>query len=232
MQFRQGMINLAITCGLVLLVAIASLLLRECRPLPVAVPVATPKTVTPGATPAQDSGPKQRPVESTFLSFPNPKLIESSSNEADTLRLQVGKEEQVFVLYYVDALDATPAHPDRINEQATFFGKASPQAVLETGREAWSYVKELLSTRKFLVLTRWEKVPNTERYYAIIRVEYEPGKWAYLADLLMRQGYARINGLQTPLPDNTPTVENYIGELMTHAKYARQKKLGIWSRVK
>jgi hypothetical protein len=82
------------------------------------------------------------------------------------------------------------------------------------------------------VLTRWEKVPNTERYYAIIRVEYEPGKWAYLADLLMRQGYARINGLQTPLPDNTPTVENYIGELMTHAKYARQKKLGIWSRVK
>ena len=234
MQLRESMINLAITCGLVLLVIIAAVFLRECRPVPSAIPVAIarPAASDPNDKPAPlPKGPVERPVEARFLTFPNSRLLDSPSNEADTLHLKVANEDHVFVLYWVDALDASSTHPDRVNEQAAFFGKASPQAVVETGKEAFAYVKELLTTRKFLVLTRWERMPNTERYYALIRVEFEPGKWAYLADLLMRQGYARVTGLQTPLPDNLPSEEAYAVELLEHGKHARKKKLGIWSRV-
>ncbi len=233
------MINLAITCSLVLLVGLASIILRECRPLPKAVPVAMPEAVTPATEAAAAKTeipraiPVERPASDLFQTFRNAKLLDSPTNEADTLHIQVTKgEEHVFVLYYVDALDATPAHPDRIKEQAAFFGKASPTAVVEAGREAYAHVHDLLNKQQFLVMTRWEKVPNTDRYYAMIRVEYEQDKWGYLADLLMRQGYARVSGVQTPLPDNTPSVEAYLSELLAHGSYAQKKKLGIWSMVK
>ena len=58
------------------------------------------------------------------------------------------------------------------------------------------------------------------------------GKSTYLQDLLVKQGYARVDGATTPLPDDHRTIESYLAELREDAAYARVKKLGIWAKVK
>jgi endonuclease YncB( thermonuclease family) len=235
MQPRETITNLAITCALVFLIVIAAIVLRDCRPVTAAIPVTVPRVVK-----AQPAGPvapipngkAMRPVEQRFLTFPNPTLVNSPADEADTFQLRVGDEVHMFVLYYVDALDASPTHPERVSAQARYFGKTTQDAVIQTGKEAHDYVEGLLKTRPFRLLTRWEHQPNTERYYALILVEFEKGRWTYLADLLVRQGYARVEGVTTPLPDDKRSVDAYLNELRAHAKYAREKRLGIWSRGK
>lgn len=235
MQPRETITNLAITCGLVFLIAIAAVLLRDCRPVATAIPVTVSRAVKPegkSTTAPIPNGKTLRSVEQRFLTFPNPVLVNSLGDEADTFQLRVGDEVHMFVLYYVDALDASTTHPERVAAQARYFGRASQDAVIETGKEARAYVTNLLKTRPFRLLTRWEHMPNTERYYALILVEYEKGRWTYLSDLLVRQGFARVEGVTTPLPDDKRSVDIYLNELRAHAKFAREKRLGIWSKVK
>ena len=232
MQLRQAILNLAITCALVLLVVLVALLLRRMQPPPVAVPVAitTIATETKTAT-VMSTKHTLRPVEARFLSFPNPELVDAGTLEADTLQFRLSDGVPVFSLYFIDALEANSQSSEQIADQARFFGKASPEIVVETGKEALAYVTSLLKTKSFHLLTRWERPPSADRYYALILVEYEKGRWTYLSDLLTRQGFARVAGLTTPLPDDKRSLETYLLELKNHTKYAREKRLGIWAKV-
>ena len=232
MPLRDTLLNLAITCVLVLVVALVAMFLRSHRSVPLAIPIPIAKPVAAGTETTPASGPAMRPVADRFLAFPKAELIESASNEADTFRLRVGGEQHIFVLYFVDALDATLTHPQRVDEQALYFGKTTRETAVAAGRAALDYVRSLLKAHPFTVLTRWERVPNLDRYYALILVEYEPGKRAYLADLLVKNGYARMGSLTTPLPDDKRTPESYARELNDYAKYAREHKLGIWAALK
>lgn len=232
MQLRQALINLAITCALVLLVVLVALFLRSMQPPPVAVPVAITTTVSdPKTAPITGTKHSIRPVEARFLTFPNPELVDAGTLEADTLQFRLSDGAPVFSLYFVDALEANSQSSGQIADQARYFGKATPEAVVEAGKEALAYVASLLKTKSFHLLTRWERPPNGDRYYALILVEYEKGRWTYLSDLLTRQGFARVAGVTTPLPDDKRSLETYLGELKDHAKYAREKRLGIWARV-
>ena len=232
MQLRQALINLAITCALVLLVLLVGLFLRSQQPPPVAVPVAMTTTVaeTKTATVVTTKH-TPRPVQSRFLTFPNPELIDAGTLEADTLQFRLSDGVPVFSLYFVDALEANSLSSEQIADQGRYFGKASPEAVVETGKEALAYVTSLLKTKTFHLLTRWERPPSADRYYALILVEYEKGRWTYLSDLLARQGFARVAGVTTPLPDDKRSLDTYLGELKDHTKYAREKRLGIWAKV-
>lgn len=236
MQPRETITNLAITCGVVFFVAVIAVVLKANRPPPVAIPVAVSPVVKSEksnvAVPANASGKMPRKASERFLTFPNPSLVDSAVGEADTFQFRIDGEVQTFILYYVDALDSSSLHSQRVGGQAAFFGKATPEAVMETGKQAYAYVMDMLKTRPFHLLTRYEAQPNSERYYALILVEYESGKWTYLSDLLVRQGFARVDGITTPLPDDKRTVDSYLAELRNHARYAREKRLGIWAKVK
>lgn len=232
MQLRQALINLAITCALVLLVLLVALFLRSRQAPPVAVPVAVSTTVNePKTATTVNAKHNTRPVEARFLTFPNPELVDAGTQEADTLQFRLTDGTPVFSLYFVDALEANSQSSGQIADQARFFGKATPEAVVETGKEALAYVTSLLKTRSFHLLTRWERPPSGDRYYALILVEYEKGRWTYLSDLLARQGFARVAGVTTPLPDDKRSLDTYLGELKDHTRYAREKRLGIWARV-
>jgi endonuclease YncB( thermonuclease family) len=232
MQLRQALINLAITCALVLLVVLIALFLRSRQPPPVAVPIAKATQVQGTQTASSvDTKHKARPVAARFLTFPNPELADTGTLEADTLQFRLSDGQPVFSLYFVDALEAAVQSSGQIADQARYFGKASPEAIVETGKEALAYVTSLLKTKTFHLLTRWERSPSTERYYALILVEYEKGRWTYLSDLLVRQGFARVSGVTTPLPDDKRSLDTYLNELKNHAKYAREKRLGIWAKV-
>ena len=232
MQLRQALVNLAITCALVLLVVLIALFLRSHQSPPIAVPIAKAAQVqAPQTALPLDTKHKTRPVEARFLNFPNPELIDKGTLEADTLQFRLRDGQPVFSLYFVDTLEATQQSSGQIADQARYFGKASPEAVIETGKEALLYVTSLLKTKTFHLMTRWERSPSTERYYALILVEYEKGSWTYLSDLLVRQGFARVSGVTTPLPDDKRSLDTYLNELKNHAKYAREKRLGIWAKV-
>lgn len=225
MPLRDTLLNLAITCVLVLIVVLVAILLKESRPVPVsAVPV--PVAQLP---PDQQGGAGARPLPE-FKVYPKARLIESRTNEADTLRIKVNdtEDEHVFVLYFVDALDTSLTHPQRVQEQGRYFGVTSQRAV-EEGQRAVAYVTKLLKEHPFTVMTRWEEVPGLSRYYALILVEITPGKWVYLADLLVQQGYARVAGVTTALPSDSRSLSDYALELQTLRKQAEQRKAGIWA---
>lgn len=232
MPFRETLLNLAITVVLVLIVVLVGIMLKEHRSKAVrAVPVRVAKPASDG------SGDPTKPVSDRFEILPRAELIDSRANEADTLRIRIKGEEHIFVLYFVDALETTTNHPQRVAEQGRYFGNATDKTITDTGVEAARHVAELLKTRPFNVITRWERVPNTTRYYALITLEMEPGKVVYLADLLMQKGWAWVQGVptdedfSTTLPADRRDVKTYVLELQALAKQAKASKAGIWAKV-
>jgi hypothetical protein len=226
MQFRESLLNLAITCVVVLIVVLVAIILKESRGGP---PTAIPVTLA-GSQAEDQALLNARPVSEKFLAYSNAVFVDSRANEADTVRLRVENEEHVFVLYFVDALEATGTHPQRVSEQARWFGNVSQQTVTDTGMEAAGYVADLLKTKPFALLTRWERVPNSTRYYAMIVVETEPGNRVYLADLLLAKGYGRIHGVTTAMPQGAKPMEDYLLEAKALAKKAMDRRLGVWGK--
>jgi endonuclease YncB( thermonuclease family) len=228
MPLRDTLLNLAITCVLVLIIVLVAVLLKESRPDPLpALPVGVAQ-LPPGQS--LENGPAALPE---FKVFPKARFIESRTNEADTLRIKVSdtEEEQVFVLYFVDALDASWTHPQRVQEQARYFD-VSGEKVVSEGLKATQYVTQLLKDRPFSVMTRWEQVPERSRFYALILVEHTPGSWVYLADLLVQRGFARVAGVTTSLPSDARSLNDYALELQALRKQAEQRKAGIWAASK
>lgn len=162
--------------------------------------------------------------------LPSPKLVVSRANEADTLRIRSGPKEDVFVLYFVDAAESTFSHPKRLRDQSSFFQKAPEDRLVTSGSEALNWVTELLTKHPFTVFTRWGRVPDRERFYAFIRVEIAPGKFADLGEMLVRRGYASPVGQQTkPLPETLPTAEQYVAELGRALTLAQRERAGAWT---
>jgi endonuclease YncB( thermonuclease family) len=222
--------NLLITAGVVLLVTALAIVFKQRSPrqttsdvVPKAVPVTQPSVPT-GST---------KPIRDSFEQFPAVTLVQTPDNEPDTFKVNLGTAgEHVFTLYFVDALETNFKQTKRIKEQSAHFAGATTEAIVETGRDAMKTVQQELGTRPFRLLTRWEKHPETQRYLALVLVQLENEQWTYLGDLLLRQGFARVQGISTPLPDDSRALEDYNAELRTHAKFAKDRRLGIWARVK
>jgi endonuclease YncB( thermonuclease family) len=228
MPFRTVMLNLAITAVLVLVIVLGGMLLQGLRSQTVPKALKVPVAGVPGMT-TPDEGGVPKEVVPQFKILPSPLLVESRANEADTLRIRYGNEEHIFVLYFADSLETTMNHPQRVAEQGRYFGKVPDKTIIEVGQEAAAYVVQLLKDKHFNVLTKWERVPNTVRYYAVIKVQMPEGP-VYLADLLIRKGYAWINGISTELPDDKRDLPTYMVELGHLAKKARESKAGIWAK--
>lgn len=229
MKLRDLLINLAITAGVVLVIVLFAVVLKSKRPN-------LPKSVGGPLGGEVERGLAAKPVSAVFQVVPGAVLVETRANEADTLRMKVGDEEHIFVLYFVDALEASDTHPQRIHDQAKWFGldETGHGVIIETGLEALAYVGRLLTTSRFSVITRWERVPNTIRYYALISVEHQPGKApVWLADLLIGEGYGRVHGLTTPFPaaSDSRTIPEYLQDLKRLSQDARRRKAGIWGKV-
>lgn len=228
MPFRTALLNLAITFMLLLVVVLVGVAMRGRHEKPPVAAVKIPVAGVPGET-KPDEGGVPKATTAKFEILPSPVLVEGSANEADTLRIRHGNEEYVFVLYYVDALETTMDHPQRVSEQGRWF-QASAKDINDVGQDAALYVTQLLKEHHFNVLTRWERVPNTVRYYAVIKVQQPQGP-VYLADLLVRRGYARVGSVMTELPDDRRDQPAYLAELKALDEKARQSKSGIWSKA-
>jgi endonuclease YncB( thermonuclease family) len=231
MELRESLINLAITVALVCVVAVLALMLKgERAPVQAAIPISIAQPVDSGAPPTSTM--PQHAVVERYEIFVNPKLVPSPKNEADTLRFRIGQEELIFDLYFVDALDMAQTHKERVKEQAKYFGNTTVELVNATGKEAYQYVSQLLQTHPVRLLTRWERAKLSNNYLALIMVELQKDKWVYLADLIVRNGFGSASGKPCELPNSEgKSLANYTTELRENLKYARERKLGIWSKA-
>ena len=235
MPTRDALSNFFITIVALFFMALIGMLLKACYRLPserqmsAAGLAAVPKAI-PIAIPVDIPAPEPRGYqEGGFWVLPHPQLVPSRGNEADTLRIRSGPKEDVFVLYFVDALEATLTHPKRISQQSAYFGNAPAQRVIEYGGKALAYVSELLTKKPFVVYTKKGRVPESERFYAMISVEMEPGKMSDLGELLVRKGYAEPigQGINT-MPGKMKPVNEYLKELKKAESQAKAERAGLW----
>jgi endonuclease YncB( thermonuclease family) len=226
MPLRSALVNLAITFALLLAVVLAGILMRARQEQVAQAKKISAKEVL--AIMGGEANEAQKSTTDQFEILPSPVLVESYANEGDTLRVRFGMEEYVFVLYYVDALETNMDHPSKVSEQGRWF-QTSEKTVVQMGKAAAAYVTKLLNENLFNVLTRWERVPNTARYYAIVKVHLPQGP-ANLADLLILNGFARVGSLMTELPGDSKGQASYLDELRHLDEQARIARAGIWER--
>ncbi len=190
--------------------------------VPKAIPVAIPVEVKVNEARAYKQG--------DWWILPKPEFVVNRGNEADTLRIRTGTKEDVFVLYFVDAPESTATRLQRLKEQSDFFHASSSSELVRTGESALTWVNETLTEHNFTVYTKWGRVPNTERYYAMILVETAPGKQEDLGEMLVRRGFAALSGQQTkPLPEGMPELKTYRAKLVKAAQQAQGERAGAWA---
>jgi endonuclease YncB( thermonuclease family) len=153
-------------------------------------------------------------------------LIPNVSNDGDSFHVRGKGDEYIFRIYFVDAPETDKEFPDRVRDQAKYFGITSDQAV-QIGKEAAAFTKGKLGGKNFTVYTRWQgalgrsKLP---RYYAFIVVDNNQT----LQELLVANGLARIFGTPTTTPSGqTPAA--FIAHLRVLETKAKHDHLGAWS---
>jgi endonuclease YncB( thermonuclease family) len=127
---------------------------------------------------------------------------------------------ETFRLYFVDTTESR-TRGERSNEQAAYFGLTRADAV-KLGNEAKAFTAAALQ-RPFTIQTRWRRVFGPTRYYAFVFT----ADGNDLAELLVRNGLARIYGTRTPLPDGRNS-RTYLAILAGLEQQAKSGGLGGW----
>lgn len=131
--------------------------------------------------------------------YENCTLIDNPANDADSFHVRYNRRRYIFRLYFVDAPESDNSVPDRVAEQAAYWG-ITPQDVIRLGKEAKKFTEKFLENG----FTAYSKLADAmgrsekERDYAVIRVGNKD-----LGEELVRNGLARIHGMGIDLPDGT-----------------------------
>ena len=89
-----------------------------------------------------------------WVRLPGCELVSWEHNDGDSFRVRLPSgEDFVARLYFVDAPEDSLAFPDRVQDQADYFGVSVPRA-LEIAKEATAFVDKSLA-QPFTVWTRW-----------------------------------------------------------------------------
>ena len=151
------------------------------------------------------------------------RLVETGARDGDSFHVRHRDREYVFRLYFVDAPEIDNTEPNRVEDQAAYFG-VTPDQVLELGRDASRFTADQLR-KEFTVVTRWQNAQgkgNFARFYGVVLVDGKP-----LAAELVRHGLARIHGLRANWPDG-PRSTKFANELKNLELAAREQRQGVW----
>lgn len=148
--------------------------------------------------------------------------------DGDSFHIKHEGKDMIIRLYFVDTPEesADTRFPDRIAEQAAYFGVSSPE-VLKVGDAAKVFTAKILSAAPFTVYVCGQDARGASsqpRIYGI--VETPQGN---LAELLVKNGLARIYGKKITMPDGMDS-RQYVEKLGTLEQEAKQKKAGGWAK--
>ena len=152
------------------------------------------------------------------------RLSANQANDADSFHIKAMGKEYIFRLYFVDAPETDASFPERVTEQAKYFGLSTTQT-LQLGDNSRRYSKEKLMQQPFTVRTCMQDAlgrSQTERFYAFI----ETGD-GDLAELLVANGMARVHGASaTPVGLSSPQRQRQ--KLQRLEREAKAAKVGAW----
>ena len=159
--------------------------------------------------------------------FKNATLISNPYNDGDSFHVRADGRHKILRLYFVDAAETDDSIPDRLAEQAAYWGVDDARA-LKLGAEAKAFSAAFMR-KGFTVYTRGEDAmgrSDRKRYFAMIKVGD-----VYLSKALVRAGLARRYGQMVETPDGK-SARAYKADLATTEREARRKKVGGWAGSK
>jgi len=151
-------------------------------------------------------------------------LIDGKWKDGDSFHVKSGGKDYIFRLYFVDTPEDESRFPDRIAEQAAYFGISSEKS-LKLGHTAADFSTKILSEKPFTVYTLWQDAlgaSSQQRFYAYVVTDKGP-----LCELLVSNGLARIYGKRITLPDGTDS-RTYLAKLEALKEKAMALKVGGW----
>lgn len=167
------------------------------------------------AVPAQANG--------RWVTLQDCRYLPNPANDGDSFHVRAGGREYIFRLYFVDSPETDASLPERVAEQAKYFG-VSPSQTLQIGLEAERFTRQQLA-RPFTVRTCKQDArgrSRLKRYFAFIQTD-----GADLGEQLVANGLARVYGAASEAPEmNTPEVE--WRKLEQLERSAKQEKIGGW----
>lgn len=150
-------------------------------------------------------------------------LIENESNDGDSFHVRVNKRHYIFRLLWVDTPESDDRFPERVAEQAAYFG-ITPEQSIKIGKEAVKFSTDFLK-QPFTVFTQFDDAMGSsdrDRDYAVIK-----SGDTFLMEALVANGLARIHGLQE-MPDDGPTVSTMRLRLKGLESEAKKNRKGAW----
>ena len=81
-------------------------------------------------------------------------LVEHPGNDGDSFHVRHQGKEYIFRLYYVDSPETSSMFPERIKDQAAYFG-ITPSRITSLGKEASDFSRAFLADT-FTVRTMWK----------------------------------------------------------------------------
>lgn len=194
---------------------------RPAPPTPAAPVTAVPR---PEKTTAGTLGPRIG-KQGGWTVLENCTLMANASNDGDSFHVYGQNKEHIFRLYMVDSPETSMSFPDRVKEQARYFG-LKPAEALHIGKAAAQFTQRVLGSAPFTVATKWEDARGASalpRFYAVVTTPQGD-----LDELLVGQGYARIYGM--PLEGMLGSQKRQ--QLKNQEDGAKRSRSGAWARKK
>ena len=164
--------------------------------------------------------------------YTNCQLIPNPSNDGDSFHVRAGNIKNrtyLFRLYFIDTPEDDRSLPERLQEQADYFGIDNIDDVVKAGKEATRFTQNFLKNG-FTVNSRLSDAlgrSKKKRDYAMI---YANGQDLGLE--LVRNGLARVHGVSTDLtdlPDYKSTTDAWWRRLRFAEAEAKRAKRGAWA---
>ncbi len=152
------------------------------------------------------------------------RLMPNASNDGDSFHVKADGKEFIFRIYFVDAPETSLEFPERVDEQAKYFGISAKEAV-RIGKVAEDFTRSKLA-KPFTVYTRWQDARGESRlprYYAHVMVDDKT-----LGELLVANGLGRVFGMPAVMP-NGMSAKAFDAHLKTLEAKAKSDHLGAWS---
>ena len=160
------------------------------------------------------------------------RLIPNAANDGDSFHVKAGNiksKTYLFRLYFVDTPESEKSLPERLQEQADYYGIADLNDVVKAGKEAVKFTEDFLKNG-FTVHSRLSDALGRsakDRDYAMVMVGDQD-----LGVELVRNGLARVYGNGTDLSEleaYKKSEDFWWRRLRATEMEARKAKRGAWA---
>ena len=161
-------------------------------------------------------------------------VIPNASNDGDSFHVKAGNiksKTYLFRLYFTDTPESETSLPERLQEQAGYFGIADPLDVVKIGKAAVKFTENFLADGKFTVYSRLSDAlgrSDMDRDYAMVM----NSAGLDLGTELVRNGLARVFGQGSDLSDLEPYKRDedaWFRRLRQAEVEAKKEKRGAWA---